>query len=197
MNFISALHDIVMHLCPVFSLSQMKDVGGWNYPRIHNEMSEASLAAGLWWFTHSLLKHLLTNTRGFGFGSSSIPGVESQRNSPNWQMISCREMLSSQSPANMWVNELCTIWHLKAMTHQIDIKVLATNKANCVVASKSHASAPKCCSWTHLKDTVNGQLACMFCSCVRKGNSPYPQVAEVYIFYSKWEAKWVLSIYKQ
>ncbi len=80
---------------------------GWNYPRIHNEISEASLAAGLWWFTHSLLKHLLTNTSGFGFGSSSIPGGESQRNSPNWQMISCREeVLSSQSPAehvSQWV----------------------------------------------------------------------------------------------
>jgi len=78
--------------------------GGWNHSRIHNEISEASLAAGLWRLTYSLLKHLLRNTRGFGFGSSSIPGGPSQRNSPNWQMISSREKevhSSHSSPAHV------------------------------------------------------------------------------------------------
>jgi len=86
--------------------------GGWNHSRIHNEISEASLAAGLWCFTRFLLKHLLRNTRGFGFGSSSIPGGPSQRNSPNWQMISSREkeVHSSHSPpAHVWGSGLPSV----------------------------------------------------------------------------------------
>lgn len=91
----------------------MKDVSRWNHQRIYNEISETSLAAGLWRLTHSLLKHLRRNTRGFGFGSSSIPGGPSQRNSPNWQMISCREEEVHSShlpPARVFVHHLEFNW---------------------------------------------------------------------------------------
>ena len=60
---------------------------------------------------------------------------------------------------------------LRVLTQQADDKELVVTKADCSIASRRLCIGQKVALEQTAKATVDGQLACTFCACMRGNNS--------------------------